>query len=396
MNRQPRAPLKPGPPQGIRSALVATADQAHARIDRASLRRARIPAAVTLYSGRKALAYLSENPVDVVLCDSDLGDMTGLDFIRRARAKDKLARPPVLTMSLDGRESAVLDAIAAGCAGYLLRPYSLSSFLYQLKNVRQGMDFKAAEKAALEKARQDAAKGCLDKAAQGFERVAKTHGDALRHYEQGRVHLTGRRYNKAIAAFQKAVTLYRLFAEAYVGLAEAWQAKGRQDKHDQYMRKAAEAYVRLNEFRKAREVFVDVLRKDAEKDNPFLELGFTLVRQGDFAGAARAYVQAEKFNKRASVHASLARACHFTANPVQTAQKAAKAWADETGEQNASTVFRRIMGDCIPRKALAYGPARSASLIPPRLGELWNVCKYTYKLFRNNGCPPYAFEPLEV
>ncbi|MDY7000731.1 MAG: hypothetical protein SVS15_02985, partial [Thermodesulfobacteriota bacterium] len=282
-------------------------------------------------------------------------------------------------------------------AGYLLRPYSLNSFLYQLRNVRRDMDFKAAAKAMLEKARQDAAHGRLDKATQGFERVAQTNGDALRHYEKGRLHLAGKHYDKAIAAFQKAVTLYSLFAEAYVGLAEAWQGKGRPDKHEKYMQKAAEAYVRLNKFYKAREVFVDVLQTSAETENPFLKLGFNLVRQGDFPGAARAYAQAEKFNKDVNAYASLARACYFTANPVQTAQKAAQALAEETGEQNASTVFRRVMGDCVPRKALAYRPAKSAaSLIPPRLGELWSVCKYTYKIFRDNGPPPYAFEPLEI
>jgi len=397
MSRQTRAPLNPRPAQRVRSALVASANPAHARIDRASLRRARILKAMTFQSGDKALKHLLDNPVDVVLCDSELTDMTGLDFIRHARSKKRLARQPMLVMSLDGRERAVLDAVSAGCAGYLLRPYSLDSFLYQLRNVRRNMDFKAASKAMLEKARQDAAKGRLDKASQGFERVAQGGGDALRHYEQGRVHLAEKHYNKAIADFQKAVTLYSLFAEAYVGLAEAWQGKGRPDKHEKYMQKAAEAYVRLNEFHKAREVFVDVLQTNAGTGNPFLELGFSLIRQGDFPGAAKAYVQAEKFNKDVDAHASLARACYFTTNPVQTARKAAQALADETGEQNASTIFRRVMGDCIPRKALAHTPPKSAaSLVPARLGELWSVCKYTYEIFRNNGPPPYPFEPLEV
>ncbi|MDY7002331.1 MAG: response regulator, partial [Thermodesulfobacteriota bacterium] len=150
MSRQTREPLEPAPPQGIRSALVASANPAHARVDRASLRRARILKAVTFHSGDKALKHLLSEPVDVVLCDSELSDMTGLDFIRQARAEERLARQPVLVMSLDNRERAVLNAIAAGCAGYLLRPYSLDSFLYQLKNVRQGMDFEAAAKAMLE------------------------------------------------------------------------------------------------------------------------------------------------------------------------------------------------------------------------------------------------------
>jgi CheY-like chemotaxis protein len=73
--------------------------------------------------GEKAIALLLSEPFSLIICDKNLPGITGLDVIRRAKAKD----PKIATLLITGfasRES-VEEAMAIGVDEYIIKPFDL-------------------------------------------------------------------------------------------------------------------------------------------------------------------------------------------------------------------------------------------------------------------------------
>lgn len=376
------------------SALVVSANRDHLRLDRDTLRKAGVERVHGGTDVKKALAWLAKNPVDVVLLDADLGSVRGADAAAVLRKRRGLDRTPIVLTSLSGSEADVLDALAAGCTGYLVRPYSMESFLTQMRRAARGANPGAARKAALARARRQARAGDVEHARQSYGAVAEQRNEALARYEAGCEHLAGRRFDEALREFGKAVAINSLYAEAYVGLASCHKALGEPERARDAMRKAAQAFALREEMRRTRRAVVQVLRERPGIDNPFLELGFTLVRQGDFAGAGRAYDLAGRYASRSEVDAATARACLFTRDPRRAARLLAAAMAEASGRDDAPAVYKRIMGD-FPRRTARAPQAAETAQEPGVMHDLWAVLKYTWKAYRK-GEPIRGGAPLAL
>jgi DNA-binding NtrC family response regulator len=69
--------------------------------------------------------------------------MSGLEFLRLVRTHPRLLTLPVVQVSSDNSRRGVLDAVGAGCSGYLIRPYSLQAFAKQVTGAFAGVSFRA-------------------------------------------------------------------------------------------------------------------------------------------------------------------------------------------------------------------------------------------------------------
>ena len=76
-------------------------------------------------NGREALSLVESAPdmADLVICDWNMPEMSGLDFITRMRAGG-VTTPVIMTTGRADRDS-VLAAKEAGISGYLVKPFSL-------------------------------------------------------------------------------------------------------------------------------------------------------------------------------------------------------------------------------------------------------------------------------
>lgn len=377
----------PTPP--FASALIVTTSADHLRTDRDFLRRAGVPAVRGGTNVRATMAWLAANPVGLVLLDADLGRTTGprvAAMLRRRRAFD---RTPIVLTSTDGAEADVLEAVASGCSGFLLRPYSQEAFARQMKLAAHGADPGAARLAALALARREAAQGRHDKARLAFEQAAPPRDEAREHYRAGCTYLAARRYEEAVREFSRAVAVNSLLAEAHVGLASAWKELGEPMRAREAMRRAAQAFALRDEMLRTRDEVARILRDNPGTENPFVDLGFALVRRGDHAAAGRAYALAEGYSASGAVRAAMARACHFTADPEAAARALACGLAQATGRRNAGAVYKAIMGD-VPRRAVRDAEALPSDWTPGPMHDLWAVLKYTVKAYRRGGRLPGA------
>ena len=86
-----------------------------------------------LYSSAEAfLAGLADSMADCVLADIHLGGLSGIELCRCLKASGRFPRVVVMT-ALDNKATEK-EAINAGCAAYLAKPFSAASLMEAINN----------------------------------------------------------------------------------------------------------------------------------------------------------------------------------------------------------------------------------------------------------------------
>jgi DNA-binding NarL/FixJ family response regulator len=371
------------PKHHIKSALVVASSHTLARLDRDCLKQAGVSRVRILQDGQQALQTVLAEPADIIVCDEKLRDMPGLEFIGILESVVLGKRPPVIMAGLDAKENAVLKAVAAGSLGYLIRPYSPERLGAYLALAHKTMEKDPMRRALVQRAK-ELAKTDKPKAAEtAFKKIVEKKPLAEQWFEMGCRHLSRRAYEQAVLAFANALTEEADYADAYVGMAKAYKKMGEWAKYRESMLQAAECCVRIKKMARIRKLFADVVQTIPKDADPYMELGFRLVRKGDFEAAAGIYQQAlsETVTEK-DIYAAMARAGHFTHVPETSAEKLAKHYAACSGQQY-DEVFKRIMGS--PQWAAEGKPVVVRGNKPiHRITDMWEVAKYTYKSFRKN------------
>ena len=75
-------------------------------------------------NGAEALAELSKNPVDLILCDINMPVMDGLEFVRQLHTVENGKGVPVVMITTEGSEAHVVEALSAGARGYIRKPFT--------------------------------------------------------------------------------------------------------------------------------------------------------------------------------------------------------------------------------------------------------------------------------
>lgn len=82
-------------------------------------------------SGEEGLRHCSEKPIDCVLLDYRLPDLTGLEFFEALRQQRRTGSPPVVLMTSQGDEALAVQAIKRGMVDYLVKGNLTRSTLQQ-------------------------------------------------------------------------------------------------------------------------------------------------------------------------------------------------------------------------------------------------------------------------
>ncbi|MEA4856226.1 response regulator [Solidesulfovibrio sp.] len=334
--------------------VIVGKNEENARRDKRTLAAFR-PRRLELFaSGEKALAFLVANRVDVVLLDSQLEDMDGLQFLRLTRRDMRLKDVPVVMVTASSQRDKVLDAIAVGCAGYILRPYSEETFAKHVLRACQVERVTEIERQQIEDAREMVAMGNFDDAIEAFEEIISEQNMAQKYYDMGCRCLVRQKYGQAIIAFKKAIKINDLFAEAYKGLADAYKGKGEIEPFKRYMQKAAEVHAQFNRMDETKELFLEILKYDANTPNPFNSLGVKLRKSGDLAGALHAYGQALALTPEdENIHFNMSKAYYFMGDTDRAKASVEKALHLNAGFDEGRKLYRKLFGREYPRQAEA-------------------------------------------
>jgi PAS domain S-box-containing protein len=84
---------------------------------------------VVARNGREAITMAERERPDLMLLDMHLGDMTGIDVLKRVAEDPALARVPCVALSADAMAAPIEAARRAGFKGYLTKPLDVAAFL---------------------------------------------------------------------------------------------------------------------------------------------------------------------------------------------------------------------------------------------------------------------------
>lgn len=75
-------------------------------------------------NGIDALAKLAQSKVDLILCDWDMPNMNGLQFVRSLRSMKTYGNIPILMVTTNAAKEEIVQALQAGASDYVAKPFT--------------------------------------------------------------------------------------------------------------------------------------------------------------------------------------------------------------------------------------------------------------------------------
>jgi len=87
-------------------------------------------------NGADALRKAQSRSYDLVITDTDMPSMSGAELVKALRADEKLKSLPVIMMlAIGAGKKDVLDAVALGISGFIIKPFRPDQLQVQIKKV---------------------------------------------------------------------------------------------------------------------------------------------------------------------------------------------------------------------------------------------------------------------
>lgn len=87
-------------------------------------------------NGNDALRRLQSRNYDLMISDTDMPGMNGTDLMHAVRADEKLKSLPVILMlAVGAAKQDVLNAVALGISGFIIKPFRPEQLRAQIKKV---------------------------------------------------------------------------------------------------------------------------------------------------------------------------------------------------------------------------------------------------------------------
>jgi two-component system chemotaxis response regulator CheY len=83
--------------------------------------------------GVEALALLRAHSVNLIMCDINMPNMSGLELLVRIKQENLAQGVPVVMVTTEGSEPQVREAILAGAKGYIRKPFTLDHIKTNVK-----------------------------------------------------------------------------------------------------------------------------------------------------------------------------------------------------------------------------------------------------------------------
>ncbi len=77
----------------------------------------------------EALKVFNGKQIDILICDYNMSEMSGIDFIKKIKSFRKYENLPVLLLSSERGNDVRQEAKEAGAYGWVKKPFSLKSLL---------------------------------------------------------------------------------------------------------------------------------------------------------------------------------------------------------------------------------------------------------------------------
>ena len=87
--------------------------------------------------GAVALAALKTQKFDFVVCDINMPNMNGFEFLKAVRADESLKHIPVLMVTAEARKEDIVLAAQSGASGYIVKPFTKATLEEKVQKIVQ-------------------------------------------------------------------------------------------------------------------------------------------------------------------------------------------------------------------------------------------------------------------
>ncbi|MDR3276457.1 MAG: response regulator [Treponema sp.] len=83
-------------------------------------------------NGKEALKRLKAGPVDLILLDWNMPELSGLEFLRKVRAQEEYRKTPIIMVTSESARYNVIEALKNGATDYIVKPVNERIFLAKM------------------------------------------------------------------------------------------------------------------------------------------------------------------------------------------------------------------------------------------------------------------------
>ena len=87
--------------------------------------------------GAAALAAMKAQKFDFVVCDINMPNMNGFEFLKAVRADEALKHIPVLMVTAEARKEDIVLAAQSGASGYIVKPFTKATLEEKVQKIVQ-------------------------------------------------------------------------------------------------------------------------------------------------------------------------------------------------------------------------------------------------------------------
>lgn len=109
---------------------------------REALARIEVKSVLEAKDGVEALELLRKEysegrQVDLIFCDWNMPNMTGIDLLRTCKQDDKIKQIPFIMVTSESEKGAVLEALKLGAMDYVVKPFSMNTIEKKIQKLME-------------------------------------------------------------------------------------------------------------------------------------------------------------------------------------------------------------------------------------------------------------------
>ncbi len=86
--------------------------------------------------GASGLKKAGEVPLDLIVSDWNMPNMTGLEFLKAVRADDKLKGIAFIMVTSEADKEKIMEAVKAGVSQYIVKPFNAVQLEEKIKAIK--------------------------------------------------------------------------------------------------------------------------------------------------------------------------------------------------------------------------------------------------------------------
>lgn len=85
--------------------------------------------------GLDGIEKVTNNSIDMVICDVNMPNMNGLEMVEAVKGKPEHSALPVIMLTTEGQPSLIKRAKDAGAAGWIVKPFDAAQLIATAKHL---------------------------------------------------------------------------------------------------------------------------------------------------------------------------------------------------------------------------------------------------------------------